>query len=53
MNLLGTKDINDVTHMKWITEDGINVGTQEKPSIKDNQITLNPMQTRTFLITWN
>jgi len=52
-NLLGTKDIKDVVHMKWVTEDGINVGKQEKQPVKDFLVTLTPMQTRTFLLTWN
>jgi len=50
MNLLGNKDISEIRHMQWKTEQPFDMPKQEK-DISDTIITLNPMQTRTFLLT--
>jgi len=54
MNLLGTVDISQISHMKWITEDGLNLTPIKEPkrSPTDTIVTLSPMQTKTFLITF-
>jgi len=50
MNLLGTIDISKIKHMQWRTDDGKTYVPKPTEPVDVAAITLNAMQTRTFMI---